>query len=161
MDMRLGGEVKAHIDASPADVYALVSDVDRTGEWSPECRRCVWLDGATGAEVGARFRGYNRSGAVRWSRLVEVVAADPGREFAFRTLPDRFNKDSTTWRYRFEPADGGTAVTESYEIHRLPGFPVSLIMRTLLRHHADMRPHMRQTLDRIKTIAEGRPAPAR
>ncbi len=154
MDIRTGGAVQRRVDASPEAVYHLISDVTRTGEWSPECRRCRWLDGAGPARPGARFRGWNRSGLMRWSRLVEVTTADPGRELAFRTLPDRLNRDSTTWRYRLEPDGDGTRVTESYEIHRLPGFPVSLFLRLFLRHHADMRPHMARSLDRIKAIAE-------
>jgi uncharacterized protein YndB with AHSA1/START domain len=154
MDINRTGEVETRIDAAPAAVYALVSDISRTGEWSPECRRCRWVDDHDRARPGARFRGWNRSGLIRWSRLVEVVAAEPGREFAFRTLPDRFNRDSTTWRYRFEPGVHGTRVIESYEIHDLPGFPVNVLFRLFLRHHADMRPHMRETLERIKTVAE-------
>jgi len=42
------------IDATRDVVYALVSDVTRTGEWSPECVRCRWLGGATAAVAGAR-----------------------------------------------------------------------------------------------------------
>lgn len=155
MDIRTTGEVQCRMEASPVAVYELISDVTRTGEWSPECRRCRWVDGAEEARPGARFRGWNRSGLIRWSRLVEVRTASPGRELAFRTLPDRFNRDSTTWRYRLEPdADGGALVTESYQIHRPPGFPVSILFRLFLRHHADMRPHMVQTLDRIKALVE-------
>jgi Polyketide cyclase / dehydrase and lipid transport len=154
MNIRTRGEVQARIDAAPEAVYELVSDVTRTGEWSPECRRCEWVEGADHAEPGARFRGWNRSGLVRWSRLVEVTTADVGRELAFRTLPDRLNRDSTTWRYRLEPDSDGTLVTESYEVHRPPGFPVNVILRTLLRHHGDMRPHMATTLERIKATAE-------
>lgn len=160
MDMRRTGEASVRVDAPPNVVYGVVSDVTRTGEWSPECRRCKWLDGASGPAVGARFRGWNRSGLVRWSRLVEVVVAEPGREFAFRTLPDRFNRDSTTWRYQFEPDGDGTLVTEAYEIHELPGFPISIIVRLFVRHHADMRPHMRQTLERIKVIVETEARPS-
>lgn len=85
MDIRTQGAVSVRIAAPPHAVYDLVSDVTRTGEWSPECRRCQWVDGAAGPAIGSRFRGWNRSGFVRWSRLVEVVAADPGREFAFRS----------------------------------------------------------------------------
>lgn len=154
MDISTSGEVAARIDAPPESVYSLVSDITRTGEWSPECRRCRWIEGHHEARPGARFRGWNRSGLIRWSRLVEVVTAEPGREFAFRTVPDRINRDSTTWRYRFEPDGDGTLLTESYEIHRLPQFPVSVVLRLFLRHHADMRPHMRETLERIKTVAE-------
>lgn len=154
MDVRTKGDVQCRIDATPAAVYELVSDVTRTGEWSPECRRCQWVDGADHARAGARFRGWNRSGLIRWSRLVEVTVAEPGREFAFRTVPDWLNRDSTTWRYHLEPDGDGTRLSESYEIHRLPGFPVSVVFRTLLRHHGDMRPHMIETLERIKAVAE-------
>ncbi|MFP3900859.1 MAG: hypothetical protein ACLFXM_08370 [Acidimicrobiia bacterium] len=95
------------------------------------------------------------SANIRWFRLVEVSRAIPGRELAFRTLPDRVNRDSTTWRYRIEPdGDGGALVTESYEIHRPPGFPVNILFQLFLRHHADMRPHMAETLQRIAALAE-------
>lgn len=158
MDLRRGGEVEIVLAVQPGAVYDLISDVTRTGEWSPECRRCKWVDGAESAKVGARFRGWNRSGLVRWSRLVEVVTADPGREFAFRTLPDRLNKDSTTWRYRLVPDDTGTRLQHSYEIHAMPKFPVSWIMKLFLRHHADMRPQIAESLERIKKLAEAETA---
>src|SRR5678815_3766100 len=45
------------IDAPPNDVYALLSDVTRTGEWSPECVRCRWLDGATFGDALHAFKG--------------------------------------------------------------------------------------------------------
>ena len=41
----LTGQVQIHIEAQPEKVYALVSDVARMGEWSPECYRCEWMDG--------------------------------------------------------------------------------------------------------------------
>ncbi|HUP73352.1 MAG TPA: SRPBCC family protein [Acidimicrobiales bacterium] len=34
------GQVSIHIDASPEQVYDLVTDVTRMGEWSPETHRC-------------------------------------------------------------------------------------------------------------------------
>jgi hypothetical protein len=154
MDVQRRGDVEILIGAGPGCVYDLISDVTRTGDWSPECRRCAWLDGADGPAAGARFRGWNRSGLVRWSRQVEVVEATPREVFAFRTLPDVLNKDSTTWRYRLFPDHSGTRLVHSYEINELPRFPVSWIMRLFLRHHADMRPHMNESLQRIKTLAE-------
>ncbi|MFQ5554053.1 MAG: SRPBCC family protein [Acidimicrobiia bacterium] len=154
MEERLGGEVEVLINAEPNAVYDLISDVTRTGEWSPECHRCKWLDGADGAALGARFRGWNRSGFVRWSRLVEVESAEPGREFQFRTLPDWLNKDSTTWRYQLAADGAATRLTHSYQINAMPKFPVSVIFRLFLKHHADMRPHIAESLGRIKTLAE-------
>jgi Polyketide cyclase / dehydrase and lipid transport len=154
MDVRRQGEVEISIEAGPQTVYELISDVTRTGEWSPECRRCEWVGGVEGPSLGARFRGWNRSGLVRWSRQVEVIEATPPAAFAFRTLPDGFNKDSTTWRYDLVPGDGVTRLVHSYEITALPRFPVSWIMRLFLRHHADMRPQMEESLERIKKLAE-------
>ncbi len=50
---------------APADqLWSLVSDVTRAGEWSPENIGGSWLDGATAPVVGARFRGTNRRGQV-------------------------------------------------------------------------------------------------
>jgi len=93
------GEVHVQVDAPPAVVYGVVSDVRRMGEWSPETIKCEWLDGATGPAVGARFKGSNKRGALRWSTKPTVVAVDPGREFAFEVGSD------VRWTYRVD-ADG-------------------------------------------------------
>ena len=70
--------------AAPADVvYALVADLPRMGEWSPECERVTWRGGATCAARGAQFVGHNRAGLVRWVTQGEVVTAEPGRHLAF------------------------------------------------------------------------------
>ena len=53
--------VSLHMRAGPEDVYALVADVTRTPEFSPEILECTWLDGATGATVGARFKARAQS----------------------------------------------------------------------------------------------------
>ena len=54
--MKLGDEVSVWMNASPQQVWALVSDVTRIGEFSPETFEAEWLDGATGPEVGASGR---------------------------------------------------------------------------------------------------------
>ena len=45
-------EVSTVVPAPPEQVYALVADVTRTPEFSPEVVSCRWLDGATGPAVG-------------------------------------------------------------------------------------------------------------
>jgi hypothetical protein len=84
MGSPLRGEVGIYIQASPEAVYALVSDVTRMGDWSPEPYRCQWIDGASGPAVGARFKARNRRGRLRWINKPEVIVADPGLEFSFR-----------------------------------------------------------------------------
>jgi hypothetical protein len=152
--MRTTGEVSVTVNAVPDVVYELVADVTRIGEFSPECRGARWLGGATAPQVGARFRGANASSWIRWSRECEVLTAEPGREFAFRTIPTWSKRDSTTWTYRFTATGNGTEVVESYDITRLPPAPLLAVIRRLLPHHLDMRPHMRRTLDALKASAE-------
>ena len=45
------------MDASPEEVWSLVSDVTRIGSYSPETFEAKWVEGATGPAV-ARFRGH-------------------------------------------------------------------------------------------------------
>ena len=40
--------VTVHIEAPPAAVWDLVSDVTKIGRYSPETFEAEWLDGATG-----------------------------------------------------------------------------------------------------------------
>ena len=75
--------VTTHIDAPAERVYALVSDLPRMGEWSPENTGGRWLGSATEAAVGARFRGSNRKGIARWSTTCTIVEATPGEAVAW------------------------------------------------------------------------------
>lgn len=111
-------EVTVEVAAGPMALYEMVSDVPRMGEWSPENVGCTWLGGATGASVGARFKGKNQRGWRRWSTVNEVVEADPGRAFAFRT--SSFGLRVALWRYAFmgDDPDGPTTVTESWTDER-------------------------------------------
>ncbi|WP_199580339.1 SRPBCC family protein [Blastococcus sp. TBT05-19] len=151
---RTSGSVELVVPAGPDAVYAVVADVTRIGERSPECHTATWLPGAPAGTVGAVFRGSNRAGrAARWSRRCEVVAAEPGRVFAFRTLPERLDltrRDSTTWRYDLEPVPGGTRVRHSYVITQLPLRPMRAVYGLLLPQHRDMRPQMRLNLGTLR-----------
>ena len=73
------------IDATPAVVYALVSDVTRTGDWSPECVNCRWLHGATAAEADARYRGASPAG--RRPRLQRPACAPPSTADRASSMP--------------------------------------------------------------------------
>jgi hypothetical protein len=155
---REGGAVEGYIAAAPDAVYARIADVTNTGERSVECRSCEWLAGATPGSVGARFRGRNRSGIVRWSRTCEVVDAEPDRAFAFRTVPERFDPsraDSTTWSYLLVPEGAGTRVTHSYRITTWPVGPFKWLFGLLYPQHRDMRPQMSQTLEALRVQLDG------
>ena len=160
MDWRTSGSVELLIRATPEEVYRVITDVASMGERSNECHSAAWLPGGPqSAEVGARFRGRNKSGLARWARICEVVEAQPERRFAFRTVPERIDltrADSTTWRYELLPRADGTLVRHSYEITRLPRQPLKALYGVLLPQHKDMRPAMRYTLHRLaEALAAG------
>ena len=149
-------EVSTVVAAPPADVYALVADVTRTPEFSPEVERCSWLDGATGPAVGARFEAVNASATGKtWKNRPVVTVADPGREFAFRRTEPFAG--SIAWRYRFEPVEQGTRVVESYEVERpvtrLGWFVIEKVVHGGDRRAA-LRAGMQTTLERLRVAAE-------
>jgi len=149
------GEASTEVRASPSELYDAVSDVRRMGEWSPECRRCEWIDGAVGPAVGARFKGSNRRGIIRWSTTPRVLVANAGQEFAFVT--GHRGRDMTKWTYRFEPVVNGTTVTESFEMLRDMPWYYRFADRYLMGvkdRTADLVANMGATLERLKTATE-------
>lgn len=155
MDKGTGGSAGVEVDASPEVLYDLVSDVKRMGEWSPECVRCEWLDGATGPAVGARFRGSNKHGKARWATKSVVVTAEPGRAFAFAVR--HLGRDLTKWSYRFEASPTGTTVIESFEmLHSLPFYYriTDRLVMGVKDRTADLDANIAVTLSRIKAAAE-------
>jgi hypothetical protein len=93
----------------PHEVYELVADVTRMGEYSPICKECWWDEG-DGPRVGAHFTGRNVLPERTWETRSEVVAAEPGREFAWVVGPR-----IARWGYTFHEVDGATEVVESWE----------------------------------------------
>jgi hypothetical protein len=100
------------VNGSPEAVYDLVSDVTRMGDWSPICKACWWDEG-DGPRVGAKFTGRNERPERTWETRSEVVVADPGSEFAW-VVADPPTK--ARWGYMFKAVQGGTEVTESWEL---------------------------------------------
>ncbi|HTU39319.1 MAG TPA: SRPBCC family protein [Acidimicrobiales bacterium] len=97
---------------TPEELYDLVSDVTRMGEWSPVCKECWWVEG-DGPRVGARFTGRNVVPERTWETVSEVVEAEPGRGFTWFVAEPPTH---ATWSYAFEAVDGGTKVTEAWEL---------------------------------------------
>jgi len=134
--------------ASPEHVFALVTDVTRMGEWSPECYRCVWLDGAVGLHVGARFRGYNKLGRYQWATTAVITAVNESRSFAFTVVHDKTGRDETAWRYLLAPSRSETVLTESFEFLWCP--VGNRIAEFLIPRGIQVNRGIRQTLRNIK-----------
>jgi Polyketide cyclase / dehydrase and lipid transport len=143
----------AVIGAPPERIYDLVADMPRMGEWSPECQRVEWEGGSTGPAEGATFIGHNRGGPrdiFKWSRRGRVLVAERGREFAFVT--EEGGRESTEWRYRFEAVEGGTRVTESYDVKWIPAW--ARIVDVPTNRCRELQEAMRHTLEHLQRAAE-------
>ena len=147
-------ETSIEIDAPPAQVYELVSDVTNMGRWSPECHRCEWMGSASRPAVGSKFKGHNKRGVMRWSTTSTVVEANEPAHFAWQV-----DQSGMRWGYRFEPLDGGsrTKVIEyRHETSPLPAYVRIAYKLHLLGSDPDaiVRRGMDETLQRLKAGAE-------
>ena len=94
------------IRATAESVYALVSDPMRTGDWSPECVACRWIEPADHAAVGARFRGTSRNGWRRWRTRSTITAMTRDEQFAWEVT--YFGLPVARWEYRVRDTGDGT-----------------------------------------------------
>lgn len=148
--------VTVQIDASPQQVWDVVSDITRTGEWSPETFEAKWTRGATGPEVGAFFKGHvRRSGrgpVVYWS-LCQVTDCVPGREFGF-VVYGPGEKKINNWHYLIEPnSSGGSDVTESFFLEPSVMTRLYWLFAGWVRGPYN-RKNLRESLHRIKVVVE-------
>ena len=98
------------VNASAETLYTLVSDITRTGEWSPVCTSCWWDDEAMAGQLGAKFTGRNELPHRTWESRSQVVVAERGQEFAWE-VGDGFVR----WGYILTPAETGTILSETWE----------------------------------------------
>jgi uncharacterized protein YndB with AHSA1/START domain len=107
--------------AAPAErVFALLTDLSRMGEWSPENVGGRWIKGATGPALGARFRGRNRNGWRSWSTTCVVTGFEAPTRFAFEVQAGPASVSS--WEYQITPTPAGCTVTETWTDRRNPIF---------------------------------------
>jgi hypothetical protein len=145
--------VTVHIDAPPEQVWDLVSDVTRIGEFSPETFEAEWLGGATGPAVGAKFRGHvkrNEKGPTYWT-VCKVTQCEPGRDFGFAVMAG--GRAVNNWRYQLAPAGDGTDVTESFELAPMLVMRLYWLLAGWARGRRN-RDDMQRTLERIKAVVE-------
>jgi uncharacterized protein YndB with AHSA1/START domain len=145
--------VTREIDAPPEKVWAMVADITRMGEWSPENEGGAWLGGATAAAPGAKFRASNRRGKRKWKTLSTVTAAEAGRTFSFRVSSAGIQV--ADWSYEFEPTASGCRVTESW-VEQRPGWfkPLARVATGVADRSVTNRAGMEQTLERLAAVAE-------
>lgn len=145
--------VSRHINASPEKVWALVTDLPRMGEWSPENDGGSWTGGASAAAVGAKFKGLNSNGKKKWSTMSKVTVLEAPRSFAFDVSV--LGLAIAGWSYEIEAQDGGTIVTETWidkrgKVAMLVGGPASGVKDRESHNRAGME----KTLEGLAAAAE-------
>ena len=145
--------LRAEIDvaASPATVWALVSDLRLMPKWSPQCRLMKPLGPV---RAGTTTVNLNRRGLLFWpttSRLTEVV---PERKLAFR-----IGANDTVWTYELEPTDPGTRLVESRHaengVRPVSNLAVGAFLGGVPSFERELVEGMNASLRRIKSAAEG------
>ncbi|MEJ7755869.1 MAG: SRPBCC family protein [Nocardioidaceae bacterium] len=95
------------VEASAETLYDLVSDITRTGEWSPVCTSCWWDDEVEAGQVGAWFTGRNELPQRTWETRSEVVAAERRSRVRLGGAVSSFVR----WGFTLAPVDTGTSLT--------------------------------------------------
>lgn len=135
------------VQASAEALYDLVSDITRTGEWSPVCTSCWWDDEDNAGKVGSWFTGRNELPDRSWETRSQVVAAERGREFAWAV-----GGSFVRWGYLLTPGVAGITLSETWEF--LPAGIAMFEEKYGDEAYAQITDRTRQALDSIpKTLA--------
>ena len=138
------------VRASAEQIYAVISDVTRIPERSPETVRAKWLG-------PNRFQAWNRRRLGRWRTVSHVVDAEPGRRFSF--VVQAMGGDWTQWTYLIESGStaGATRLTE--EVRMCVPLPLGAVafehLFLFIRdRRADLQQNLEVSVDRIRRIVE-------
>ncbi|NMM88449.1 polyketide cyclase [Rhodococcus sp. SRB_17] len=144
-------EASIDINASPQDVWAIVADLQRMGEWSPQCKKMKVIGGTV--REGAKTFNINRSGFLIWPTSAKVVRFEPNKSIAFRIA-----ENGTIWSYELEPTATGTKVTERREAPHGTSKVSQFLVKTVFggndKFEVDLVKGMNATLKRVKNEAE-------
>ncbi len=99
-------EVTVHIDAPPAAVWGLVTDLDVLARHSDEFQGGQWLDPSRPRGVGARFHGHNQNPRAAWDVTCTVTDWEPERAFGW--VVEDPDAPAASWRFTLDPEDAGT-----------------------------------------------------
>ena len=143
-------EATVEIDAPPAKVWELVSDLRNMARWSPQVVRTFVKAPVT---EGSTMFNINRRKLLVWPTQAKVVRFVPEQEIAFRV-----KENFTVWSYQLEPAGTGTRVTARREAPQgISDLSVGLTKRALGGVDVfteELQQGMRETLAKIKVDAE-------
>lgn len=145
-------EASIDINATPEQVWSVVSDLKRMGDWSPQCKKMIVRGNPV--SLGTRTININRRGALLWPTTAKVVRFEPNQELAFRVTENR-----TVWSYTLTPNESGVTLTERREAKNgetttVLSVLVDKVMGGTTSFEAELQEGMNETLGKIKRAAE-------
>lgn len=145
-------ENSIEIDAAPARVWEIVSEIRNAPQWSSQAFKVFALGGRT--TVGTRAVNINKQGKLIWPTTSRVVEFEPGRRIA-----NRISENTTLWVFELEPtASGGTKLIERRETptgtSALSDFLVDKIFGGKPSFTKSLDRGVSTSLERIKALAE-------
>jgi hypothetical protein len=144
-------DASIEIAATADEVWRVVRDVRRTGEWSPECRRVIPIGPV---RRGCLLLGLNRHGGTRWATISRVTRCEAGREIAWRVLTNK-----SEWSHTIRANGAGCVLSSARRTPRgigsFAGWFTSRYLGGQQAHDAELVAGMQTGLRRIKAIVEG------
>ncbi|MGW0176667.1 SRPBCC family protein [Rhodococcus sp. NPDC003322] len=151
-------EADIEIDATADAVWRVISDLERMGKWSPQCKVMKVFGGPV--RQGTRTFNVNKKGLLVWPTSAKVIRFEPGKAIAWRV-----SENHTIWTYELTPTETGTRVTERREAPtgttKVSSFLVDKFMGGTADFEVEMISGMNLTLARIKSEVESAAATAR
>lgn len=153
-------EVSVEVNASPDDLWPIISDPTTPAEYSPELVTAEWMAPHTGPEPGAMFEGTNKHPAIgEWKVPNHVSVCEPGKEFGWDPggpdapwtkwrLRTEANGDTTTLTFWAQMGLGPSGLTPAIEA--MPEREEEIVARRL----AEWETNMQATIEGIKAQAE-------
>jgi uncharacterized protein YndB with AHSA1/START domain len=143
-------QAQIDIDAPVAKVWALVSDLGRMPQWSPQCRLMKSLGPV---RQGTRTINLNRRNNMFWPTTCVVTEVIPEQKVAFRV-----NQNGTIWSYELEPTDAGTHLVETRHaengVTAFSNMSVNAMFGGVPNFERELVDGMNASLSRIKAAAE-------
>ncbi|WIM85980.1 SRPBCC family protein [Candidatus Mycobacterium wuenschmannii] len=143
-------QAQVDVDAPVSAVWALISDLRRMPQWSPQCR---WMRPLGALRPGTRTLNLNRRNLLVWPTTSTVVELVPEQKLAFRV-----NLNNTIWSYELQPIPNGTRLIESRHaengVKPISSLAVNNFMGGTDSFERELVAGMNQSLAKIKAAAE-------
>jgi hypothetical protein len=112
-------EVAVDVPLTRAELWPRITDVERYGDWSPECVGTAWATPGQSPTVGARFTGINQfSTGLRLQVSCMITVCTPPAQFGWVVLDDAEDVDrpGSIWNYTLdEGRPGHTVLVHRFE----------------------------------------------